>query len=91
MVIKENEFSSDYLKELRIKERLGKENLKVPVKEEDNLLILIGDTIIMDDSREPRNKEESLLPLSLLLSEIQDLFKGLRVDKSGNTGPLESR
>jgi len=91
VVIKENEFGSDYLKELQIKERLGKENLEVLVKEEDDLSILIGDTIIIDDSREPRNEEESLLPLSSPLSEIQDLFEGLRVDESGDARLPESR
>jgi len=52
---------------------------------------LIGDTIIVDNSKEPRNEEESLSLLSLLLSEIQDLFKGLRVDESSDARPLESR
>ncbi len=52
---------------------------------------MIGDTIIIDDGREPRNEEESLSPLSSPLSEIQDLFEGLRVDESGDAGPPESR
>ena len=34
-VIKENEFSSNYLKELRIKERLRKENPKLLIKEDN--------------------------------------------------------
>jgi len=91
VVIKENEFGSNYLEELWIKERLGKENPEVPVEEEDDPSILIGDTIIVDDGREPRNEEESLSPLSSPLSEIQDLFEGLRVDESGDTRPPESR
>jgi hypothetical protein len=53
VVIKENEFGSDYLKELRIKERLRRENPELPIEEEDNPLILVGDTIIVDDDSEP--------------------------------------
>jgi hypothetical protein len=63
----------------------------------------VRDTIIIDNGSEPRrvplpfhpliqgeDKDKPLLPLSLPLSETQGLFKGLRVDESGNTGPLES-
>ena len=76
-VIKENEFGSNYLKELRIKERLRKENPDVPVKEEDNLLILVGDTIIIDNSREP-----SLIPSFYPLIQGED-----KLDKSVDTEP----
>jgi hypothetical protein len=80
VVIKENKFSSDYLKELRIKEKLRRENPKLPIKEEDNLLILVGDTIIIDDGSEPRRVplpfhpliqgEDEDKPLSLLGSPL---------------------
>jgi hypothetical protein len=63
VVIKENEFSSDYLKELRIKEKLRRENPKLPVKEEDDLLILVGDTIIIDNGSEPRRVPLPFHPL----------------------------
>jgi hypothetical protein len=104
MVIKENEFSSDYLKELRIKEKLRRENPKLPIKEEDDLLILVGDTIIIDNGSKPRrvplpfhppiqgeDKDKSLSPLSSPLSKIQGLFKGLRMDGSSDTRTPENR
>jgi hypothetical protein len=103
VVIKENEFSSNYLKELRIKEKLRRENPELPIKEEDDPLILVGDTIIVDNDSEPgrvplpfhppiqgEDEDKPLSPLGLPLSETQGLFKGLRVDESGDTGPLES-
>jgi hypothetical protein len=104
VVIKENEFGSNYLKELRIKEKLRRENPKLPIKEEDNPSILVGDTIIVDNGSEPRrvplpfhpliqgeDKDKSLSPLGLPLSEIQGLFKGLRIDRSSNARTPENR
>jgi hypothetical protein len=88
VVIKENEFGSDYLKELRIREELQREHPKLPIKEEDDPSILVGDTIIVDDGREPRrvplpfhppiqgeDKDKSSSPLGSPLSKIQGLFE----------------
>jgi hypothetical protein len=64
----------------------------------------VGDTIIVDNGSEPgrvplpfhpliqgEDKDESSPPLSSLVSEIQGLFKGLRIDRSSDTRTPENR
>jgi hypothetical protein len=53
VIIKENEFGSDYLEELRIKEQLGLQPPEILAEQEDDPSILVGDTIVVDDGRGP--------------------------------------
>ena len=63
VVVKENEFGSDYLEELRIKEKLRRDNPELPVEQEDDTSILVGDTIIVDDGSKPVRIPLSFYPL----------------------------